>query len=197
VENYPRPAFDPVAICSRIHSGDPDAETEFVTHFQRRIRVFLSARTKDRQFAEEVCQEIMIALLCTLREGRVRDPEMLSAFVYGVARNRLNDCFRKQTRGKLVPFPEGFDVAVPSADHEGQQRYRAAEREIDSLDAEDQRILSMTLVDGLKPGEIAASLRLSSEVVRQRKSRALKKLANRLGFGSQSGDPMPLTQVKR
>jgi RNA polymerase sigma factor (sigma-70 family) len=197
VENYPRPALDPVAICTRISSGDSGAEAEFVTHFQRRIRVFLAGRTKDRQLAEEVCQDIMIALLCALREGRVREPEMLSSFVYGVARNRLNDYFRKQTREKLDPFPEGFDVAAPTVDHEEQQRYRTAEREIERLDRDDRTILSMTLVEGLKPGEIGASLRLTSEVVRQRKSRALKKLANRLGFGSQSGDSRPLIQVKR
>jgi len=34
----------------------------------------------------------------------------------------------------------------------------------------------MTLVDGLKPGEIAARTGLTSEVVRKRKSRASKKL---------------------
>jgi RNA polymerase sigma factor (sigma-70 family) len=197
VENYPGPGLDPVAICTRIGGGDPGAEAEFVAHFQRRIRVFLAGRTQDRQLAEELCQDIMIALLCALRDGRLREPEMLSSFVYGVARNRLNDYFRKRTREKLDAFPEGFEVAAPAVDHEEQQRYHMVEREIERLDRDDRKILSMTLIDGLKPGEIGASLRLSSEVVRQRKSRALKKLANRLGFGSQSGDSLPLTQVRK
>ena len=36
----------------------------------------------------------------------------------------------------------------------------------------------MTLVDGLKPGEIAAELGLTSEVVRTRKLRAIKKITD-------------------
>jgi DNA-directed RNA polymerase specialized sigma24 family protein len=50
----------------------------------------------------------------------------------------------------------------------------------------------MTLVDGLKPGEIAETLRLTSEVVRQRKSRALKKLVARLGLGSRNSESLRL-----
>jgi len=36
----------------------------------------------------------------------------------------------------------------------------------------------MTLVEGRKPGEIAAALGLTAEVVRMRKSRAVKKVAD-------------------
>jgi DNA-directed RNA polymerase specialized sigma24 family protein len=39
----------------------------------------------------------------------------------------------------------------------------------------------LTLVDGLKPGQIAARLGLGEEVVRTRKSRAIKRLKARLG----------------
>jgi RNA polymerase sigma factor (sigma-70 family) len=85
-----------------------------------------------------------------------------------------------------------MDFAAPQVDHEAQQRYQTVEREIAKLDRDDRAILSMTLVDGLKPGEIAETLRLTSEVVRQRKSRALKKLVARLGFGSQNNDSQRL-----
>jgi DNA-directed RNA polymerase specialized sigma24 family protein len=47
-----------------------------------------------------------------------------------------------------------------------------------------------TLVEGEKPGEIAQQLGLSSEVVRQRKSRAVKKVSeyirSRLRTGARS-----------
>jgi RNA polymerase sigma factor (sigma-70 family) len=192
VGNYSGPGLDPVSICARIREGDGEAETEFFLYFQRRVRAFLGGRTKDRQLAEEVFQEIMMALLCALREGRVRDPEMLTSFVYGVARNQLLEHLRRRAREKLDALPEGMDFAVPAVDHEEQQRYQTAEREISKLDHDDRRILSMTLVDGLKPGEIAATMRLSSEVVRQRKSRALKRLVAKLGFGSRSEDSLRL-----
>jgi DNA-directed RNA polymerase specialized sigma24 family protein len=43
----------------------------------------------------------------------------------------------------------------------------------------DRRILAFTVVDGLKPAQVAQELGVSAEVVRARKSRALKRLAGR------------------
>ena len=53
-------------------------------------------------------------------------------------------------------------------------------RALGILDPTDRRILLMTLVEGLKPGEIGVRLGLTSEVVRARKSRALKKTIDRV-----------------
>ena len=49
---------------------------------------------------------------------------------------------------------------------------------LERLGLEDRKILWMTLVQGHKPGEIAAALGLTSEVVRTRKARAVKKVAD-------------------
>jgi RNA polymerase sigma-70 factor (ECF subfamily) len=186
------PGLDPVSLCARIRNGESDAETEFFVYFERRVHAFLCGRTRDRQLAEEVFQEVMMAMLCALREDRVREPEMLTSYVYGVARNQLMEHLRRRAREKLDALPEGRDFAAPPVNHEEQQRYQTVEREIAKLDRDDRAILSMTLVDGLKPGEIAETLRLTSEVVRQRKSRALKKLVARLGFGSRNGESLRL-----
>ena len=53
-------------------------------------------------------------------------------------------------------------------------------RALATLDATDRKILLLTLVEGLKPGEIGARLGLTSEIVRARKSRALKKTIERV-----------------
>jgi DNA-directed RNA polymerase specialized sigma24 family protein len=49
-----------------------------------------------------------------------------------------------------------------------------AGRALGLLNSSDRQILSMSLLEGLKPGEIAARLGLSPVVVRQRKCRALR-----------------------
>ena len=58
--------------------------------------------------------------------------------------------------------------------------------EIERLDETDREILNLTLLKGMKPGEIAAELDLSDEVVRQRKSRAVKRIAERIRSLSQN-----------
>jgi DNA-directed RNA polymerase specialized sigma24 family protein len=50
-------------------------------------------------------------------------------------------------------------------------------RALESLANEDRDILRMTLVEGRKPGEIARLLGVTSEVVRTRKLRAARKVA--------------------
>jgi RNA polymerase sigma factor (sigma-70 family) len=49
-----------------------------------------------------------------------------------------------------------------------------AVRALELLNGRDRQILWMSLVEGLKPGEIAARLGVSSTLVRQRKCRALR-----------------------
>jgi RNA polymerase sigma factor (sigma-70 family) len=44
-----------------------------------------------------------------------------------------------------------------------------------SLNAADREVLELALIEGLKPWEIARRLGLTSETVRARKSRAIKK----------------------
>jgi DNA-directed RNA polymerase specialized sigma24 family protein len=53
-------------------------------------------------------------------------------------------------------------------------------RALAGLAPTDRRILLLTLIEGLKPGEIAAHLGLTSDVVRTRKLRALRRTADRV-----------------
>ena len=158
------------------HGVDEEA---LIAHFAPRIRAFVASRAAGRDFAEEVVQDTMMALVCTVREGRVR--ENLGALAYGIARNKLADAIRKKMRDRTVPFPKGFDVA---AQDQSSELVSAAQTEIETLEPVDRRILSMTLIDGCNAAEVAAAIGLSSEAVRQRKSRALKKLLSRIGIKS-------------
>jgi DNA-directed RNA polymerase specialized sigma24 family protein len=56
---------------------------------------------------------------------------------------------------------------------------------MERLDPTDKAILQLTLVDGLKPGKIAEILKLSSDVVRQRKVRATRRLMDFVANRSQ------------
>ena len=167
------------AVPARIAAGDRAAEEELIAYFAPRIRAFVASRAAGRDFAEEVVQDSMMALVSTLREGRLRDPGSLSALAYGIARNRLADAIRKKARDRTIPFPKDFDIPA-TATEQAPELVSAARTQIKTLDPVDRRILWMTLIDGFKPAEVAAATGMSSELVRQRKSRALKKLVESL-----------------
>lgn len=191
----PPAEFDPINTSEAIRAGDRHAEANFVAWFRPRVVAFLSIRHADRDTVEELTQEILMAVLSAAREGRVREPENLAAFVYGVARNLLNDRIRRQARDKSGPLRPGDDFPAPDPPSE-DERVRQARREIERLDPLDRNILLMTLVDGLKPGEIAIAMRLSSDVVRQRKSRSLKKILENMNRLSQTASRFPLPDME-
>ena len=177
---------DSQKLQARIAAGDRGAEEQLIASFGPRIRAFVASRAAGRDFAEEVVQDTMMALVGALREGRLRAPENLAALAYGIARNKLADAIRKASRHRTVPFPKGFDYPAPIPE-QAQELVAAARTEIETLEPTDRRILWMTLIDGFKPAEVAAAIGMSADAVRQRKSRALKRLVERLKPLSRTG----------
>jgi RNA polymerase sigma-70 factor (ECF subfamily) len=176
-------------LVERIAAGEPAAEAELAERFDRRLQVMMAVRTRERETARDLAQEALIAVLAALRKGQLREADRLPAFVHGTARNVLNNYFRQRQRQplavELTPEAAWF---VPEDELESGERARALRQGLAQLDVNDRAVLVLTLVDGLKPGDIARRLGLSAEVVRARKSRALKRLTEQvrgvLGPGS-------------
>jgi RNA polymerase sigma-70 factor (ECF subfamily) len=165
------------SLVERLRSGDRHAEDDLVRVFHGRLLMMFTARLHDREAARDLAQDALIACVTSLRAGQLRNDERLAAFVYGVARNLVNNYHRRR-QGAPVEVPlDPATFGAPATDAlEDDEKRAIAERAIGSLEAADREILTLTLVEGLKSGAIAARLRLSSDVVRARKSRALKKV---------------------
>jgi RNA polymerase sigma-70 factor (ECF subfamily) len=163
-------------LAEQIRRGEPAAEEELVRLFSDRIAFLVRIRTRDFEAARDLTQDVMLAVVLALRDGHLRDGERLAAFVYGTARNLINNHLRTRSR---LPKEDPLDTALHLASApdavDDSERVALVRRALPALDSTDRKILLMTLVEGLKPGEIAVRLGLTSEVVRTRKSRALKK----------------------
>jgi len=163
----------------RIRQGDASAETELVHHFTRRIFVMGVVRTHDREAARDLVQDVLIAVIGSLRKGQLLDPDKLAAFVHGTARNLINNRLRtERQQPQLEPLSENLAQACLSEELEYAERTRLVLQAMNRLGDEDRQILWMTLVEGRGPAEIASSLGLSSEVVRTRKGRAIRKVTD-------------------
>lgn len=174
-------------LVERIRRGDPSAEEELIASFSSRVFAMAVVRTRDREASRDLVQDILWAVVQSLRKGQLRQSDKLAAFVCGIARNLINNYCRMRTRAphdvSLTPDLCGADPGQTNEDEERVQLLREA---IANLEVDDRRILILTLVEGLKPGEIAFRLRLTPEVVRQRKSRAIKKVIGILGERSRT-----------
>ena len=169
------------SLAERVRTREPSAEEELVSLFSDRIRVLVLARTRDPETARDLTQEVMLAVVLALRHEQLREPEHLAGFVYGTARNVINNYLRTRSR---LPREDSIDAALHLASPPGpvddSERIALVRRALATLKATDREILLLTLVEGLKPGEIAVRMALTAEMVRARKSRALKKIIDRV-----------------
>jgi RNA polymerase sigma-70 factor, ECF subfamily len=169
-------------LAERVRAREPSAEEELVRLFASRIGVMARTRLRDAEAARDVTQDVLLAVVRALRNGHLRDPERLTAFVYGIARNRINDHLRARVR--LPPQDPIDDHVLIGTDPDlldRRERSDLVRRALAELSPTDRTILLLTLSRSLKPGEIAVRLGLTSEVVRARKSRALRKIAEWIG----------------
>jgi RNA polymerase sigma factor (sigma-70 family) len=163
----------------RIVVLDPAAEDQVARAFGPHIFVMALARTRDPDAARDLSQNALLEVLLALRKGQLRDPQKLPGFVCGTARNVINYYLRARSQ---TPPSEPLGADTPGTngaqvhDLEKAERLALVRRAVARLESRDQQILRMTLVEGWEPAEIAARLGLSSEVVRQRKSRAVKRV---------------------
>jgi RNA polymerase sigma-70 factor, ECF subfamily len=174
-------------LAERILAGDRAAEAELVHCFSQRVFALLCARTREPEASRDLLQDVLISALMALRRGQLREADKLAAFVLSIARNTAQSYLRDRSRESHEELIEE-QIASPAESDllETAEREAHVRRALDHLDRTDREILLRTLTKGEKPGAIAEALGLSSEVVRQRKSRAIRKVADFVTKLSQS-----------
>src|SRR5690242_20258670 len=179
-------------LIERIRAGDGEAEEILVQRFHPRALAALTALTRDREAARDLAQDVLLVTLRAARNGKVNDPEKLGLYILGIARilakNHIRKKILQRTREDELPAEvlDRVSGAMASARAEEEERESSVRRALEELPAADRDIVLLTL-DGRKPREIAATLQIAPDLVRQRKFRAIQKIANCLGSLSQSG----------
>ena len=181
------PEFNFAECSQRIAMRDASAEDEFVRFFEGRIYAYAHRNLRPAASVEEIVQETLWAAIRALRDQRLEDSANLSAFVYGIARNKLADARRRAAKDPHQPWPEGFDPPTAGAESPSEEsRRKEAAAAIQELPPAEQSVLRMMLVEGLPASAIADKLNLTEVAVRQRKSRALRRIADRIRSGPSS-----------
>jgi RNA polymerase sigma-70 factor (ECF subfamily) len=178
-------------LAERIRAGEPGAEDELVRRYHPRILTALIALTRDREASRDLAQDVLIVTLQSVRSGKVNDPEKLGLFILGIARilakNHIRRKIDRETREDELPpqLMDRLSGPLGQARLEEDERDRSIRAALDELSQSDREIILLTL-DGWKPREIAATLHIAPDVVRQRKFRAIQRIATSLGTLSQT-----------
>ncbi|HEV8630041.1 MAG TPA: sigma-70 family RNA polymerase sigma factor [Thermoanaerobaculia bacterium] len=166
-------------LAERVRRGEAGAEEDLVACFQRPVLALLIARTRDSEAARDLTQEVLLGTLLALRQGRLREPERLAAFVACTARNLVFKHLRSRGRA-LQPLEGTAEVPAPGlapdALLEAAERRELVAAALAELDERERVVLELTWRQDFSPAQIARQLGVSGDVVRTRKSRALKKV---------------------
>lgn len=106
-----------VDLVSRIRAGDRQAEAELVERYSRGVMIIIRREVHETVAVEDLHQEGFRIVLEKIRRGDVREPEKLSGFVCGVARNLVIDHFRRAARQENnAEIEEAVSIPHPAPD---------------------------------------------------------------------------------
>ena len=97
-------------------AGDPHTQEHFVGYFTELLRLKLRSRLQSPQAIEDVRQETFARVFSTLRkDGALRQPERLGAFVNSVCNNVLFEHYRASTRSESLDDEDHPEPAAVGA----------------------------------------------------------------------------------
>ncbi len=171
----------PDELAERVQNGEAGAEADFVACFYGPVSHLVRSRIHDGDAALDITQDVMLAVIRALRARRLHRLDRLPQYVYGTTLHRVSDYFRHRDLPRPADAdPPTSDDATPeqiAAQHEELERVREAFHELRPVD---RAILGMVIVESLTAGEIAEQTGMKPGQVRQRKSRAIRKLRRKL-----------------
>jgi RNA polymerase sigma-70 factor (ECF subfamily) len=173
---------------------DADALEAMYRDHSRKLLVFFARRTMDAETATDLVAETFAAAFRDRRQFRGRTPEEAAGWIFGIARHQLASFYRRGS----VEREAMKRLSVERRDLTGEELERIEElagiaalrtrvrEQLLELDAPDQEILRLRIVEERSYEEIAAVLGVNEDAVRARVSRALKRL--RVLVGAEDGD---------
>lgn len=151
-------------------------ERELCAQYVPRVRAYGLRHLREASAADDLVQQVMLAVVRALREGRVEDPARIGAYVLGTARNTVMDMRRGESRQRRIAERDAagaIDGYVPS--QAGVDRLRL-EHCLRELEARDRAVVLASFVEDRDADEIGAAMQLTAGNVRVIRHRALARL---------------------
>jgi RNA polymerase sigma factor (sigma-70 family) len=169
---------------------DQAAFTEIFDHFTPRLEAYLHRLGLDVGSAEEIAQEVMVALW---RKAELFDAQKSSVatWLYRIARNRRIDLSRRSRTDYLDPQSPAI-LEIPEerrfeTEIDDQQRDDVVRTLILDLPVEQRDLVRLAFYEGLSHSEIASRTKLPLGTVKSRLRLAFTRLRRALETGGISG----------
>lgn len=153
-------------LVERIIAGDSAAETELWTRFKGGIFQIVLNNVRDYHLAEDLSQETYVIILEKIRNGDVRQPEKLRAFVSQVARFHTIEQIRIFKRKHLEDLGAAEHVSDPNPNQlnrlETAEELQEIRGLIQNLIPRDRELITRLYINEEPKDSICADLGLTS-----------------------------------
>jgi RNA polymerase sigma-70 factor, ECF subfamily len=154
----------------RLRARDFHTEQHFVAYFSKLLLIKLRSRLRSRQAVEDIQQETFVRVLKALRrEGGIRSPGGLGAYVNAVCNNVLQEFYRASARG--APLEEvSMDIPDKTIDLEGMLATKQARdhvREVlRQLPEKDRQLLRAIFLEEKEKDEVCREFGVDRDYLR-------------------------------
>ena len=176
-------ANDNAKLIRRIMDGDSEAEGELWSKYREGVRFLLLKKLFGRvEVAEDIEQEVFLALQTALRAGRLEDSRRLGAYIQQICAKLAARWWEREKRPISLEDVEEPEVkANPESigiEKEIIDRLREALRAMRPID---RQILALRYAQEWGYRRISEFLNLAEEAARKRASRAIARLEAEMG----------------
>jgi len=180
--------FGDADLMSEIKAGNMRAFDQLYNRYCKRLLSFSLSIVKSREEAENIVQEVFLALW--VNRGKISNDASIKYYIFTIAYNTSISALRKKTKDEKF-FEQLKDLQELTAEPEDlQTEYSDLEGKLseilDALPSRQREIFILHKVNGLKYQEIASKLNISVNTIENHMSRALKTIRSKLGTNSLS-----------
>jgi RNA polymerase sigma-70 factor (ECF subfamily) len=159
---------------------DPARFAELYECNFERVYAYVQRRLGDRAETEDLTSEVFHHALANLQRFEWRGIPF-AAWLYRIAANLISDRWQRKDREDVADGPEQIDsVAAQGMEFEEVERKATLFRLVETLPAEQRRVVVLRFVEQKSIKEVAREIRKSEGAVKQLQFRALSALRSRM-----------------
>jgi RNA polymerase sigma-70 factor (ECF subfamily) len=179
--SIPQP-YNERSLLQQLHRGEKEAFSFVFTEFYAALCAYAEKLTGSRDHVEDIVEEVFMKIW--LRQQEFGNLNHLKNFLYKTTRNACIDHLRRleHSRERQAQFQKMQHQFESPYDHNliRVELYRSIYRAIEQLPEQCGRIVRMGYIEGRTNEEIASTLGLSIQTVKNQKSRGISLLKLRL-----------------
>jgi RNA polymerase sigma-70 factor (ECF subfamily) len=179
-----------MTTAERIHrarAGDQRALEDLIREYQQPIAGFVATRISDRSVIQDICQNVFVKMVLSLRS--LRSPEAFRPWLFRIAENACRDHQRRERWRRRLFVPLG-ERARSASSLEADESARQAELQfvelqlgLDRIGARQRRLLALSTEATRSYEQLAAIDHTSVSALKSRLFRARARLRRLMSRG--------------